>query len=85
MSVLRAVGVELPAVERALDLAALDRAAVAEVGAEVRAERVLHVGLAVLVAPGDEVAAEVVERPDGAELELVGPGHQNQPNGMGNG
>ena len=57
-----ALGVEPPAVERADDLAALHRAAVAEVGAEVRAERVLHVQLGRLVAPRHEVPVEVEER-----------------------
>ena len=66
-----ALGVEPPPVERARDAALLHRAAVAEVGAEVRAEGVLHVEVAELVAPADEVAAEVVHRLRRAGRELV--------------
>ena len=69
-----ALAVELPAVERAADLAALDDAAVAQVGAEVRAERVLHVGLAAVVAPDHQVAVEVVARPQPHRRQFVAPG-----------
>jgi hypothetical protein len=49
-------------VERADDLAVVDGAAVAQVGAEMGAEGVVDVHLAALVAPADQVAGEVVER-----------------------
>ena len=45
------VGVELPAVERAHQVGPVDVASVAEVGAQVGAERVVEVGLALFVAP----------------------------------
>ena len=81
-----ALGVELPAVERAPDLAVLDLAAVAEVGAEVGAERVHHVGLVAGVAPGHEVTVEVVERPRAApSARSAGSQTWNQPYGMENG
>src|SRR5918995_7001806 len=57
-----ALAVVAPAVERADDLAAVDRGAVAEVGTEVGAEGVLDVSDALGVTPSHQVAAEVVER-----------------------
>jgi hypothetical protein len=59
-------------VERAAQLAAVDGAAVAEVGAEVRAEGVLHVDGAVGVAPPDQVLLPVVERLGLAGGEVLG-------------
>ena len=74
-----AVGVELPAVERADQLAAVDVAAVAEVGTEVRAVGVVEVGGALVVAPQHEVAAEVVAGEHVARLELARPRHLEPP------
>jgi len=68
-------------VERALHAVADDRAAVADVGPEVPAVGFEDVELTVLVAPGHEVLAEVLEGPDlaGGELrrpaDLPPPGH----------
>jgi hypothetical protein len=70
-----ALGVELPAVERAADLAAEHRSTVAEVGAEVRAEGVVEVERAVLVPPADQVPRPVVERLRLAHREVVRVAH----------
>ena len=68
-----AVGAPLPPVERALHAVADDLAAVADVGAEVLAVGLQDVQLAVLVAPGHEVLAEVLQGPDLAGGELRRP------------
>src|SRR3546814_320125 len=49
----------------------LDRAAMTQVRAKVRAERVVDVEVAGLVAPGDEVAVEVVDGPGCAGGEVL--------------
>ena len=59
--------------EGALDTVADDLAAVADVRAEVLAVRFEHVQLAGLVAIGDEILAEVVQRPDLADREFGRP------------
>jgi len=64
-------GVERPPVERAHDVAVPDGAAVAEVGAEVRAERIHDMRITLRVTPTDEVTAPVVQRPR-RRRELVG-------------
>ena len=53
---------------------AVDRAPVAEVGTEVRAERVVDVGHAVVVSPQGQVLAEVLQGHDLADLHVAGPG-----------
>ena len=80
------VAVELPAVERALQLVAVDRAAVREVRAEVRAERVLQVERrrpcrATARARGSSTRSGVTS--PGARSS--GNATWNQPNGVGNG
>jgi hypothetical protein len=57
--VTNAVGAVVPVVEGAADLAA-DDVAYAEIGTEVCAPRAHHVGRAVLPAPDDDAAVEVV-------------------------
>ena len=57
-----AVGAPLPPVVRAGHAVAGDLAAVADVGAEVRAVRLEHVQLAAVAPVGDEVLAEVAQR-----------------------
>src|SRR3954447_24594198 len=64
-----------PAVERALDAAFDDAAAVGQIGAHVLAVRVEDADGAVEVAEGDELGAEVVQRLDVADLEIGAPGH----------
>ena len=65
-----AVGSPAPSVERALDTVADDGAAVADVRAEVFAVRFQHMQLAVLVAVGHQILAEVVQRSDLADREI---------------
>lgn len=67
-----ALAVEAPAVEGAHDLAVLDHAAVPQVGAHVGAERILNMGLTVVVAPQHQVAAEVLQGLDIADGEVGG-------------
>jgi len=71
---LAAVAVVAPAVERALQLAVAHRAAVREVRAEVRAERVLEVEVAVLVAPEHQLPVPVRQWRHLAGLEIGGKG-----------
>ena len=59
--------------ERALDAVADHLAAVADVGAEVFAVRFQDVQLAGLVAVGDQILAEVLQRPDLADGEFRRP------------
>src|SRR5690606_25759785 len=66
-----ALTVELPGVEGAADVLALDATAIGEVGAEVRAEGVEHLGGAGLGAEEDHVLAEVAHGLDVAGLQLV--------------
>src|SRR6185295_90445 len=63
--------IELPAMERADEVIALDLAAEAEVRAEVRAERVERSGLTIVTAEQHDVAAEVVHGLHFADGELV--------------
>ncbi len=67
-----ALAVESPPVEGADELAGVDRAAVADVRAEMRAERVLEVEVAGHVAPQHELTPEVVQRCDVARFEVFG-------------
>jgi hypothetical protein len=60
-------------VEGADQLFAVHRAAVTEVRAQVRAERVVQVGLAVVVTPEGEVLAEVLDRHDLADRDIARP------------
>ena len=69
------LGIEAPAVERAHDLAVLHDATVPEVRAQVGAEGVVDVGFAVVVAPQHQVAVEVLQRDDVADLQLLGVRH----------
>ena len=48
----------------------------AEVGTHMGAERVVDVGLAVVVPPQHQVAVEVLEGHDVADLELLGVRHR---------
>ena len=65
------IAVEPPTVERAFDLGAFHPPAVAQMGAEVRAERVLHVRHTFVVPPNHQVLALEVAREHRAGLELV--------------
>ncbi len=73
IAALRAVRPPLPTVERALDAVADDPAPVADVGTEVLAVGFEDVQLAVLVAVGSQVLAEVAQRTDHRGGELRGP------------
>ena len=77
-----AFAIELPGVERANDTVAIDLAAVAQVRAHVRAERIEHVDFTVFRAEHDELDPEVLERFDFAWLNLVRIGHLEPSSGV---
>jgi len=62
--------VEAPRMKRTRDRLPNDLAAVSEVGAEVRAKSIMDHGLAALSAVEDHLAAEILDRPDIARLQL---------------
>ena len=75
-----AVGSPAPAVKRALDAVADHGAAVADMCAEVFAVRFHHMQHALLVAVGNQILAEVVQRPDLADREFRRPA-DHEPTG----
>ncbi len=81
----RALGVELPPVERTGDLTSGDLASVAQVSSEVGAERALEVGCPLVVAPQHLVSAEVHERLGRTGLEIGRPGDLEPAEGNGKG
>src|SRR6185437_7622860 len=74
-----AVRCPAPAVERTLDAIADDRAAMADVRTEVFAVRFHDMKFTVLVAVGDQIFAEVVQRPDFADRKFGRPADHEPP------
>ena len=73
MRVFCALGIETPPVERADQVLAIHRPAMAEVRTEVRAERIVDVRDAVVVAPQRQVLPEVLQRDDLTDLHVSRP------------